>query len=104
MQVIRIAIVGAGAVGASVGVWLTTRADIDVTFCVRTRFSLLCVETPLGPINMVPKLISDLATAEPVDWIVVATKTYDAPAARTGSRRCQGRLRAWRSCKTVSST
>lgn len=77
---IRVAIVGAGAVGASVGAWLTTRDDIDVTFCVRTRFDRLCVETPLGTIDKVPKVISDLSKATPVDWIVVATKTYDAPA------------------------
>jgi 2-dehydropantoate 2-reductase len=60
---------------------LTTRDDVDVTFCVRTQFDRLCVETPLGTINKVPKVIADLTAAAPVDWIVVATKTYDAPAA-----------------------
>lgn len=77
----RIAIIGAGAVGGTVGAWLSTSDDIHVTFCARTVFDRLTVETPAGLLDSVPRLITDIADAEPADWIVVATKTYDAAGA-----------------------
>lgn len=77
----RIAIIGAGAVGGTVGAWLSTSDNIHVTFCARTVFDRLTVETPAGLLDSVPRLITDIADAEPADWIVVATKTYDAVGA-----------------------
>lgn len=75
----RIAIVGAGAVGGTIGAWLLTGEGADVTFCVRTPFDRLRVETPVGPIDQVPRQMTDISPATPVDWIIVATKSYDAP-------------------------
>lgn len=77
----RIAVVGAGAIGATVGAWLSTNGSLDVTFCVRSRFDRLHVETPSRVIDTIPQLLSDVTDARPVDWIIVATKTYDAAGA-----------------------
>ncbi|WP_093086057.1 2-dehydropantoate 2-reductase [Sphingobium sp. AP50] len=74
----KVAVVGAGAIGATVGAWLTKRPAIDLTFCVRTPFEHLNVETPQGLITATPRQIVDLSKAETVDWVIVATKTYDA--------------------------
>ncbi len=77
----RIAIIGAGAVGATVGAWLATSRRNDVVFCARTPFAQLRVETPEGLIELTPQLITDVAQAASVDWIIVATKAYDAGGA-----------------------
>ncbi|WP_347304095.1 2-dehydropantoate 2-reductase [Croceibacterium sp. TMG7-5b_MA50] len=82
-KVTRIAIVGAGAIGATVGAWLTTNSQLEVTFCVRSHFDRLHVETPSRVIDTVPGLLSEVAQAAPVDWVIVATKTYDAAGAAT---------------------
>ncbi|ODP36002.1 2-dehydropantoate 2-reductase [Sphingomonas turrisvirgatae] len=75
----RIAVVGAGAVGASVAAWLIAEPRHDVTLCTRTPFERLHVETPAGPLDSHPLVLTEPADAQPVDWVIAATKTYDAP-------------------------
>jgi 2-dehydropantoate 2-reductase len=78
---ISIALIGPGAIGATVACWLAQSSDLDVTVCARTPFDRLAVETPDGPIEATPLVLINPADAQPVDWAFVATKTYDAPAA-----------------------
>lgn len=73
-----IAIIGPGAIGGTVAAWLAQDSALDITLCARTPFEKLQVETPAGRLIVAPRLISDPAQAQPVDWILVATKTYDA--------------------------
>lgn len=78
----RIAVIGAGAVGASIAAWLIAAPEHDVTLCARTPFETLRVETPEGVLESTPRLLTDPASAGPADWVLVVTKTYDAPGAQ----------------------
>lgn len=78
----RIAVVGTGAVGASIAACLIAAPGHDVTLCVRTPFETLRVETPEGVLESTPRLLTDPTSASPVDWVLVVTKTYDAPGAQ----------------------
>jgi 2-dehydropantoate 2-reductase len=71
-----VAVVGPGAIGCVAAAWLA-QGGHDVTVCARTGFADLVVETPDGPIRATPAVLTDPATAQPVDWVLVATKAYD---------------------------
>jgi 2-dehydropantoate 2-reductase len=75
----RIAVIGPGAVGGTLAAWLAQAHD--VTLCVRTAFERLQVETPDGLLAETPTVLTDPASAAPVDWVLVTTKTYDAAGA-----------------------
>lgn len=77
----RIAVVGTGAIGATIAAWLIADPALDVTLCARTPFDRLRVETPDGMLESHPRLLTDPAGATPTDWAIVTTKTYDAPGA-----------------------
>ncbi|MEO6359003.1 MAG: 2-dehydropantoate 2-reductase [Sphingomicrobium sp.] len=76
----RVLLVGPGAVGGTVAAWLG-HAGHAVTLGVRTPFDRLKVETPDGPIEANPRILSDPQAVGEVDWVLVATKTYDVDAA-----------------------
>ena len=81
----RIAVIGPGAVGATVAAWLAQNPALDVQVCARTAFDRLEVETPGGPLTATPRVLTspDQALLDedgPVDWAIVTTKTYDAVA------------------------
>jgi len=75
-----IAVIGPGAVGGTVAAWLAQNPDHVVTVCVRTPFETLAVETPEGPISATPTVATSPEGLSPVDWVLVATKTYDTDA------------------------
>jgi 2-dehydropantoate 2-reductase len=74
----RIAVIGPGAVGGTVAAWLAQAHDVQL--CARTPLTALHVETPDGPIAARPSVVTDPTDATPADWVIVATKTYDAEA------------------------
>lgn len=76
----RIAVIGPGAVGATVAAWLAQNPDLVVEVCARTAFDRLEVETPGGPLTATPRVLTAPDQATPVDWAIVTTKTYDAAA------------------------
>jgi 2-dehydropantoate 2-reductase len=76
-----IAIIGPGAIGGILAAWLAQDPDHEVTVCARTPIDRLEVETPSGPITASPRVVTDRADAEPADWVLVATKAYDAERA-----------------------
>lgn len=76
----RIAVIGPGAVGATVAAWLAQNPALDVEVCARTAFDRLEVETPGGPLTATPRVLTSPDQASPVDWAIVTTKTYDAAA------------------------
>ncbi len=78
----RIAVIGPGAIGGTVAAWLAQEPTFDLTVCARTPLSDLQVETPQGLIVAKPKVLIDPAEATGVDWVLVATKTYDTEATR----------------------
>lgn len=74
----HIAIVGVGAIGGVVAALLETTGLHRITLCTRRPLEELIVETPEGVISMKRENITDPSAAEPVDWVMVATKAYDA--------------------------
>lgn len=77
----RIAVVGPGAIGGTVAALLAQRPEHAIQLCARTPFDGLIVETPHGLINAHLPVVTDPSAAAPVDWVLVATKTYDAAGA-----------------------
>ena len=71
----RIAIVGPGAIGGTVAAWLI-RAGFDISLCARTPFAELVVEAPDNTLRATPRIWTAPEQAKPVDWVMLATKTY----------------------------
>jgi 2-dehydropantoate 2-reductase len=97
----RIAIVGVGAIGGVTAAFLETTSQHKLTLCTRRPLRELIVRTGEGSItvkaeNLIdpgaaePGNITDPAAAEPMDWVLVATKVYDAKAAATWFPRLCG--------------
>lgn len=76
-----IALVGPGAIGGLTAAWLCQDDTNEVTVCARTPFTSLRLETPNGPIEAHPTVLTSPADGPSVDWILVATKAYDSEAA-----------------------
>ena len=77
----RIAIVGVGAIGAVIAALLQSTEQHELILCTRRPLPHLNVETPEGGININYTNATTPSQAELVDWVIVATKTYDAPGA-----------------------
>lgn len=77
----RIAIVGPGAIGGLIAAYLIRSRRHDVTLCARNHVPELVLQTSAGEISANPRVWTQPAQAEPVDWVLVTTKAYDAPAA-----------------------
>ena len=77
-----IAVIGPGAIGGTVAAWLAQNPDLKITVCARTPLNDLRVETPSGVITAEPTVLTEPAKATPVDWVMVATKTYDVEATK----------------------
>ncbi|KKC32183.1 2-dehydropantoate 2-reductase [Devosia psychrophila] len=77
-----IAVIGPGAIGGTVAAWLAQNPDFRLTLCARTPLDDLRIETPNGVITANPMVLTDPSTAQPVDWVLVATKTYDVDSTK----------------------
>ncbi|MCB9681980.1 MAG: 2-dehydropantoate 2-reductase [Alphaproteobacteria bacterium] len=77
----RLAVVGPGAIGATVAAWLGQDRAHEVVIGARTGFDALHVDTPAGPLVARPRVGTDPDAVGPVDLVLVATKTYDLPTA-----------------------
>lgn len=86
----RIAIVGPGAIGGTVAAWLAQDEGLVVSVCARTPFTDLVVDTHEGQISASPAVVTDPAMAAPVDWVLVATKTYSSGDTRPWLERLCG--------------
>jgi 2-dehydropantoate 2-reductase len=73
----RIAIVGPGAIGGIMAAWLQRTGANEVVLCARRPLPQLTVETPGEVIRFTPAVWTDPGQAQPVDWVLVATKAYD---------------------------
>lgn len=76
-----IALIGPGAVGGTVAAWLAQNPDLSVAVCARTPFETLEIQAPGGAISATPAVFTDPSQARPVDWVLIATKTYDTASA-----------------------
>jgi 2-dehydropantoate 2-reductase len=86
----RVAVVGVGAVGGAVAGLLQVAAVHEIFLCTRRPIAELRVETQDGVVVVEAKNWSDATQAERVDWVLVATKTYDIPGAQVWIERLAG--------------
>lgn len=74
----KVAVVGVGAIGGVVAGLLKRSGQHEITLCTRRPLSELMVETPEGAVTVNARNVTEAAQAPAVDWVLVATKTYDA--------------------------
>jgi 2-dehydropantoate 2-reductase len=77
----KIAIIGVGAIGGVAAALLETTGQHQLTLCARRPLRELIVKTAEGMITVKAENLIDPGAAEPVDWVLVATKVYDASSA-----------------------
>lgn len=77
---VRIAVIGGGAIGGFVAA-LTHLAGHDVTLCLRTPVDRLVLQTDGEVIDAPVRFAVDPETAEPTDWVFLATKAQDTAGA-----------------------
>ncbi len=78
---LSVALIGPGAVGGVVAVRLLRRPGVDLTVVARTTFDRIEVTSGDEVLTARPRVITGHAQAQPVDWVLVATKAYDSDAA-----------------------
>lgn len=78
MTMVRIAVVGPGAVGGVVADALHHDARLEVLLAARTSFRELVVDTPEGTRRSTPLVVTRREGLEPADWVLIATKAYDS--------------------------
>jgi 2-dehydropantoate 2-reductase len=77
----RVAVVGVGAIGGVIAALLHTTGRHQITLCTRRPLGQLIVRTPHGDVQVKATNLTDDVLASPVDWVLVATKTYDTEGA-----------------------
>jgi 2-dehydropantoate 2-reductase len=79
----RIAIVGVGAIGGTLASLLELAGKHEIVLCTRRPLPELVALTPKGKVRIHAENLTDPKAAAPVDWVLVATKAYDAEGAST---------------------
>jgi 2-dehydropantoate 2-reductase len=77
----RVAVVGVGAIGGVIAALLHSAGRHQITLCTRRPLGQLIVRTPGGEIQVAATNLTDDVLACPVDWVLVATKTYSTEGA-----------------------
>ncbi len=77
----RVAIVGVGAIGGALAGLLEMAGGHELTLCTRRPLEHLTVTTATGSIRVKARNLTSPARAEAADWVIVATKAYDAEGA-----------------------
>ncbi|MBK7947704.1 MAG: 2-dehydropantoate 2-reductase [Deltaproteobacteria bacterium] len=75
-----IAIIGAGSIGGYVA-WQLVRAGQSVVLGVHRPFEQLVVEDESGAHAVAARVLTDPSALAPADWVVLATKAHQTPAA-----------------------
>jgi 2-dehydropantoate 2-reductase len=76
-----VAVIGLGSIGGAVAGCLADAGRNDIVACVRRPLSRLTVERPEGTVEVPMRALTDPLAAQPVDWVLLATKTYHTAAA-----------------------
>lgn len=75
-----IAVIGPGAIGGSLAALLLNNPQNTVVICARTPFECLRITHSGETEEHRPTIHTEPENLEPVDWIVLATKTYQVAA------------------------
>jgi 2-dehydropantoate 2-reductase len=76
-----LALIGPGAVGGVVAATLERRGGNDLVLVARRALGELAVGLLDAEVKLSARVVTDPAQARPVDWVLVATKAYDAAGA-----------------------
>jgi 2-dehydropantoate 2-reductase len=76
-----VAVIGLGSIGGVVAGCLRDADRHEVVACVRRPLDRLTVERPEGTVEVELRTLTDPQAAAPVDWVLVATKTYHTASA-----------------------
>jgi 2-dehydropantoate 2-reductase len=87
---IRVCVVGPGAIGGTVAAWLAQAPGLEATLCARTPFETLVLDAPGGRIEARVPVLTDPADVRPADWALVCTKAYDVEGAAAWLQRAAG--------------
>jgi 2-dehydropantoate 2-reductase len=77
---LRVAVVGLGSIGGVVAGCLAAAARHDVVACVRKPIGRLKLEQPDGTHDIALRVLADPTEADPVDWVLLSTKTHQTAA------------------------
>jgi 2-dehydropantoate 2-reductase len=77
----RIAMVGVGAIGGAIAGLLEMAGGHQITLCARRPLPQLTAALPSGVVQVKARNVTAPENAEPVEWVMVATKAYDAEGA-----------------------
>jgi 2-dehydropantoate 2-reductase len=77
----KVAVVGVGAIGGVIAGLLAAAERHQIVLCTRRPMTALRVDTPDGPVTVQADNLTDPTQASVVDWVLIATKTYDADGA-----------------------
>ena len=75
----------------------------EITLCTRRPLKELTVKTPEGVVLVKARNLTEPSQADAVDWVVIATKAYDAEGAAKWLPGLAATGRLWRWRKTESS-
>jgi len=85
-----VAVIGLGSIGGVVAGCLAEAARHDVIACVRQPVGRLTLEGPRGVAEVRLRVLTDAALAEPVDWVMLCTKTHQTQSAAPWLKRLCG--------------
>lgn len=77
----KVAIVGVGAIGGAIAGFLEQSGRHEITLCTRRPMPHLTVHLLEREMRVRAKSVIDPSQAPAADWVLVATKTYDAEGA-----------------------
>jgi 2-dehydropantoate 2-reductase len=87
----RVAIVGPGAIGASLAASLAGAGHAQVTLCTQTPFDELVVESESGTFRARLPVATSPGEVGEVDWVLLATKAHQTASAGPWLRSLAGR-------------
>jgi 2-dehydropantoate 2-reductase len=77
----RIGIIGAGAIGGVAASLLQSTGRHELVLCLRRKPREIVVESDAGSRRIEAEILVEPQGAKPVDWVLIATKAYDAEGA-----------------------
>jgi 2-dehydropantoate 2-reductase len=80
-QRLTVAVIGLGSIGGVAAGCLAALGRYDVIACVRKPIDKLILEQPGGAVEVLLHSLTDPPQAEPVDWVLLCTKTYQTETA-----------------------
>jgi 2-dehydropantoate 2-reductase len=78
---LSVAVVGLGSVGGGAAGSLAAAGRHDILACTRQPIARFTLERAEGTVEASLRVLTDPAQAEPVDWVLVCTKTHQTAAA-----------------------